>query len=1114
MSGRLSAVVLALGLAAACGLERQVSSSPTHVVSRLAGAEIRCPVGVGARAGTVRCELRLPAAPGEIAALTVRSRTDEVSLGTVEPVSGAPEDAPVSTLELSFEVPGPGPMASLLEHTVSLSWQTSGHRLAEQTSLARLIGVGDVIVLPPHRPLPGRTAHIVIGGTEADRLDDPALQCRTGGEEGEKLVAVLSPPAGMAPRTARIEIPAAPGDAPLACTLEADLRRGWRIEVPFELEVTRGLESTRIWSDQAVSVPDNKARVMLAEPDPVEGKVEPLSDADVSVTWEDGRGEQAARPLAGPTSTWLHEVDVPSLKSSEGNLYYRARFPRPDKSMVELDVLSGAPTRAPVTAHFLSATPVAGRREHLRYDMIAHRHDGQPLIDEARMTMVVFISGVGWVTRSVMRDVPLTEEAWDQTVTLEDELLRHKRVGPILRVLAMSYMYYREQTGFSDSIASTFAPSRFIGFLVDREMLDRSDAAPGTVSRRASEAELAAVVTQADGRKAEGVEIALKGPGGERHVCYRSGSVLWACPGPPASAAATLKLVARPVADEDDLDVFDPRPATVRPSNVHMHLIEPVVDRGEPLRVKIRMDRGGEGASALGASAPAGQVSCSYPYLLLGWPLGRAPVQRAGCFATAGEEVIVSLPGLTVFPGPVELQAFWFGAGGRYRESVARAFVRPAGGMDPVELDTLPDRKVRVALTERAAEADVSFVWLSSRVDVEEHVVRADHLAAAAMGVMPRQGYTLWSSPTATDAGVLTRALAREIEGKTLEAALGLGQHAHTPAWAERGRSAGRSALTGEHGSYQGEVRSWVEHIGQAWLELSPNPGSPSQCMVEGAVSDFQAHAALLLIEGRGKLDVLLSPHEGVAGYDGLIMQWLGPDGLSDTADDIRSYFTVACGGLKPWAEPEVHMEAPEPAGFEIPYRQNRLVPTQSTKVWLSDGTGRSPGPWTSEPLHPGRWWVHAVGLKDSRLHYAAVRTLVLPFPADREEDYAKRRDAERGRAGLNTGQAPRETRGPPSPPPPPPEQKVYDRPGISLSAFGTAPPASGGAILGSVSAPEASAAGEQGAEAPPAPAVYGPPLPEDLRALEPDSPKRPAAGGEVRDYILPSFGVAPKEGD
>ena len=416
-----------------------------------------------------------------------------------------------------------------------------------------------------------------------------------------------------------------------------------------------------------------------------------------------------------------------------------------------------------------------------------------------------------------------------------------------------------------------------------------------------------------------------------------------------------------------------------------------------------------------------------------------------------------------------------------------------------------------VELSERASEADLNFVWLSDRIDVEAHVLRADHIAAAAMGVKPRPGFTLWSSPVTTDAGLLTRALAREIHGKSLEAAMRMGQHVGTPAWAKRGRGAGWSALTGEEAAYRGEVRSWLEHLGQAWKELSPEPGEPARCIVEGAVKDFQAHAALLLIEGRGKLDAMLTPRKGVAGYEGLHVQWLGPDGLPDTADDIHSNFTVSCGGIRGWGEPVAHIGAAEPAGYEIDYRDNRLVPTQSTKVWLADGSDRSSGPWTSEPLHGGHWWVHAVGLKDSRVHYAAVRAVDLPFPTETQKDYAERRraaieEAQRKEAKARAGIAHQRSR-----PAPPVIERDFVGSGYSLSTFGVAPyaaksvdraPQPGGAAAG---APKEKAYGA---------GLYGPPLPDDLPAPEPEKPKKPSTGHEYRDYVVPSFGVAPVEKD
>jgi len=506
------------------------------------------------------------------------------------------------------------------------------------------------------------------------------------------------------------------------------------------------------------------------------------------------------------------------------------------------------------------------------------------------------------------------------------------------------------------------------------------------ISAGAGEGEIVvgANLSWADDSPVDKAIVVLHGQDGRSAPCTSADNARLRCTFPGTSVkglnpiTADVEVEGRPAERVTPESWLSPKGEAATYPEFSIALVEPVISVGDVVRISIH-----------GLNPDPRLSSCSGAELLSVGLEGEPPVVIQPCALSAPDRNTVEISGVTGRPGSLEAVAVFRDASGRVVEVEARALVVPVGGLNGFQARVRSDRRTQIRLSKHGQEADTILMWMTENPSVEENTLSADQIASSVLGMVPDRGYFNVSSPPNHPATTLYRAVRSNERAPEVLNSLRNGYSVRRPFHQQRVRSLAAAVLASSSNSvYRKNVEERLRKIAVRWRKLEAKlvhrEDSRQRC---SNILEFDSFVRDLLTErlaAQKKADFRARPRWSLNSIQGLDINWYGPDGVYGTEDDIPSHVVVSCGADSKWEEPVITVGDATPIQRHYRMVANSFRPTRGARVWIESGVAkRKTDEWTVAAPHPGPWWVHAIGFRAGRLHFAQVWELDIPIAGE-----------------------------------------------------------------------------------------------------------------------------------
>jgi len=934
-----------------------------------AGVELACGADPSTK-GALRCELKTPLPVGDLtkfSATITWPGQEPLSVDVLSKIIDGPELKP---LEFSFRPPKDLAANAIFDAQLELAWSSADLETRGQISMAHALGVDGFVAIRPAPLLPNSDLYIRVMGPNVADFEGATLRCPLAGARANPLIA-LNESSEVQAKTIGVRVfSAGPvwfpvGTPPLKCTLEGKLR-DWPVVIPMEISIARPQGDQVLVTDRSFVAPGDEVRVLAFRRDARVGTFLPVKDVELRGFWTGASSRRKSERKATTSENGGAVLTVPDARLGTKSRFTLDWRWNSDSQTVSERVLGGLPGKRLETRFPVQVQPdILHSGQRASVEVRAHLLDGSVPPDK-KFQAGFYWRGKGWTPSILFGEMLVPGDGiWKQSVGFKQTLLWELEALRVTKGIAL--VVGRSEEGYSTSswATLTYGPNP-----VWVRWLPASEEGRDQI-----------LMSRYDGSVLDG-EPTFKTVEGDIEGCRKEGDRLWSCPSVSASGGVQSFVLTE---GYEGLSETTPLPAK-EPSFLSgiqgsLRFLVEQVRVGEPVQIEIRKPR---------VRAEEGDA-CSSFLVLSSVDGARIGGKNAWSRCLDSDEPVqkYNLPGLARNPGLVNLRVLWFSSGGQVHEDSANLMVLPEVLPEEMVVSLQEDRRLKVELPKDKLSKAQLMLWVSDSMDPGLNDLRADHVAAAAMGVTPPEGHVLLTSGLQHPAGWLAQAIDADSDSQALELSLADGYALPVPMYKS---SVARVAPVHESVSSQVQLfEKWLRDWSDRWDETRKTQDDPAACMDVFPLRSFQRNIVEDRLDLFGVLDMRISLRRGPYGVEGLNILWFGPDRSEGTQDDLGYYFGMGCGGDYNFTLSSVRAWDSQPRIDPGKLYSGGLIPHVSRKYWLSFMESVRKGTWVSPQLSPGRWWVHAVAFEQGRLKLASIREVLVshaerPVPAERQD--------------------------------------------------------------------------------------------------------------------------------
>jgi len=870
--------------------------------------------------------------------------------------TGEVGDAP---LVLSLAKPGDLGANAAYESTLELAWAVGDRGVKARNSMAYALALDSLVLLNPPDFGPNENVDLMVVGPGVADLAEPRLRCPLAGGRADPLIDLVdveeSRASGSRVLTAgKIWFPVL--TPPLQCNFEGRVH-GWPIAIPVGIRVVAPSEYEYLAVDRAFISPGEELRVVAFQRDPVAATMMPMENLSVRGAWTRGASSRRIKEREARTSAQGATI----LRAAKTRLREGARFelnwrgnPSNEMSSFSLGGIASdrLDTRFPLVLSPEFYYPAA----YIDVEVRGHMLDGS-IPAQKDFTAGFYWGGEAWRPAIMISQMMVPGDGvWRHRMGFKNTLLWGFPDDRSTRGIALTVGEFEGAFSPSSWATLTYGP------------------APVWVRRLPSfdPGKDQFLMSRYDGSPLSEVDIALRTQAGVAGDCTKEDSRLWTCPSMARSHGAGNAIVlkdARGKSSEIEISRLTPLefPAA---SRGFLKFVRPIVVESEPLEIEVHKN------PRVGSKTGG----CEQLLVLVGLDGMSVGTKSAWSRCLDADEKVSrhQIVGLSDVSGVKSLRALWFTSGGQIREELAHALVLPEIASGEMSVQVFEDRTVEIKLPADKFTDHRLLLWISDSMDPGLHDLRADHLAEAVMGLKPPEGHVVLTAGLEHPAGWISHALHADADPEALRLSLADGyalpvplqktQLLAAPGW----QSANEATLAAR---FEDWLRAWSDR----WDSSRKLQEDPAGCLKSFPLRAFQRNMTEARLTEEGVFDMRLFLRRGPDGVEGLNIRWFGPDGREGTADDLRYYLGVACGGASKFLLAAVRKWDIEPRLKGARAAVKDLVAYGTEKHWLSFMQPVDQTEWKTSVLHPGKWWVHAVSFEKHRLKFASVREIDIP---------------------------------------------------------------------------------------------------------------------------------------